>query len=53
MLVVVDGAGRLAWGGPDRGELHVRAGATVAVPHSAGPARLRGDLHVLRCRAPA
>lgn len=52
VVVVVDGAGRLAWGGPS-GELDVRAGATVAIPHAAGPVRLRGDLHVLRCRPPA
>lgn len=52
VLVVVEGAGRLTWGGPDGGKLGVRAGATVAVPHGAGRVRLQGALHVLRCRPP-
>lgn len=53
LLVVVGGAGRLAWGGQVSGELDLGAGATVVVPHGAGSVRLRGDLQVLRCRPPA
>ena len=50
MLVVVSGRGRLSGG---TGELDVRAGQTVLLPHAAGDVRLEGDAEALWCRPPA
>lgn len=50
VLVVVSGGGRLSGG---TGELDVRAGQTVLLPHAAGDVRLEGDAEALWCRPPA
>jgi mannose-6-phosphate isomerase len=45
VLVVLDGSGTL-------GDLPVRKGSTVVVPHGAGEEVLSGDLVAIRCRPP-
>jgi mannose-6-phosphate isomerase len=45
VLVVLEGSGQL-------GELEVRKGSTVVVPHAAGELGLSGDLVAIRCRPP-
>jgi mannose-6-phosphate isomerase len=45
VLVVLEGSGQL-------GELEVRKGSTVVVPHAAGELGLTGDLVAIRCRPP-
>ncbi|MCP2261018.1 mannose-6-phosphate isomerase [Streptoalloteichus tenebrarius] len=50
VLVVLEGAGVLR---ADSGDLAVRRGDTVVVPHGAGAARLEGDVVAVRCRPPA
>ncbi|QIG38410.1 carbohydrate kinase [Microbacterium sp. 4R-513] len=50
VLVVTDGAGTLR---SAAGELPLRAGATVVVPHAAGDQLLTGTLSGLVCRPPA
>lgn len=50
VLVVLDGHGRVV---SDAGARPVARGMTLFVPYGAGPARLEGDLHVLRCLPPA
>jgi mannose-6-phosphate isomerase len=50
VLVVLDGHGRLV---SDAGALPVARGTTLFVPYGAGPVRLEGDLHALRCLPPA
>lgn len=52
VLVVVAGTGRLSWEGPEPGDLDLRSGSTVVVPHGTGPVQLRGAAEVLRCRPP-
>lgn len=49
IVVVVDGAGRLA---TERGELEVRRGDTILVPHAAGAGELDGGLEAIRCLPP-
>ena len=46
ILVVLDGAAGV-------GDLDVRRGDTILVPHAAGATRLEGSVAVLRCRPPA
>jgi mannose-6-phosphate isomerase len=46
VLVVVEGAGTLAG---EWGDLPVRRGMTLALPHAAGAGHLDGDLAVIRC----
>ena len=46
ILVVLGGEGRLV---TDGGELELRRGVTVLVPHAAGAGSLEGELDVLRC----
>ena len=50
ILVVVDGAGRLA---TDGGELDLTHGDTVLVPYAAGEGELRGALEAIRCLPPS
>lgn len=50
VLVVVDGRGRLV---SETGSVPLARGMTLFVPYGAGPVRLEGDLHVLRCMPPA
>jgi mannose-6-phosphate isomerase len=50
ILVVLDGDGALS---TDAGELALRRGAAVLVPHAAGAGELRGDVEAIRCRPPA
>ncbi|MDQ1752429.1 MAG: mannose-6-phosphate isomerase [Pseudonocardiales bacterium] len=53
VLIVTAGSGQLAWLDADGGgRLDLHAGATIALPFSAGPVQLRGELEVLRCRPP-
>jgi mannose-6-phosphate isomerase len=47
VLVVTAGSGQLAT--EDGSSLHVGRGSTVAIPYSAGPAVLSGDLEGVRC----
>lgn len=49
ILVVLGGEGRLETAD---GELQLRRGTTVLVPHAAGEGVLRGELDVLRCLPP-
>ena len=49
ILVVLGGEGRLV---TDGGELELRRGLTVLVPHAAGVGSLEGELDVLRCLPP-
>lgn len=49
VFVVVDGAGELRTAA---GKVDVVRGATVLVPHGAGPIEIRGTLELLRCRPP-
>jgi mannose-6-phosphate isomerase len=51
ILVVVAGGGRLRT--EHGGELELRRGQTVLVPHAAGRAELSGRLKAVRCRPPA
>jgi mannose-6-phosphate isomerase len=46
VLVALEGEGRL-------GDVEIKRGATVLLPHAAAPAELRGDVTVMRCRPPA
>jgi mannose-6-phosphate isomerase len=48
VLVVLDGEGVLSAG--DGAEQTVRRGATLLIPHAAGPSRLAGAVRALRCR---
>ena len=50
VLIVLDGHGRLV---SQAGQLPVTRGTTVFVPYGAGPVRLEGDAHALRCLPPA
>ena len=50
VLVAIDGEGTLDWEG---GSLALRRGATVLIPHSVGPTRIRGSITAIRCRPPA
>lgn len=50
VLVVTDGDGALEWDGDS---LPLRRGATVLIPHAAGPTVVRGSLTAIRCRPPA
>jgi mannose-6-phosphate isomerase len=50
MLIVLAGTGRLRAGGD--GDLELRRGSTVLVPHAAGACDLDGVLDVLRCLPP-
>jgi mannose-6-phosphate isomerase len=50
ILVVVDGAGRLA---TDGGELDLAHGDTVLVPYAAGEGELTGALEAIRCLPPS
>jgi mannose-6-phosphate isomerase len=49
ILVVVDGAGRLA---TEAGDLELRRGDTVLVPHAAGAGELDRSLEAIRCLPP-
>jgi mannose-6-phosphate isomerase len=49
ILIVLHGEGRLLTEG---GELELRRGLTVLVPHAAGAGSLEGELDVLRCLPP-
>lgn len=49
ILVVLGGEGRLV---TDGGELELRRGGAVLVPHAAGTGSLEGELDVLRCLPP-
>jgi mannose-6-phosphate isomerase len=49
ILVVLGGEGRLL---TDGGELELRRGVAVLVPHAAGAGSLEGELDVLRCLPP-
>ncbi|MDT4914789.1 MAG: mannose-6-phosphate isomerase [Pseudonocardiales bacterium] len=46
VLIVTDGSGKL---GGEWGEMPVRRGMTLAVPHAAGASRIDGDVSVIRC----
>ena len=50
ILVVVSGDGQLTY---PAGRLPVQRGATILVPHGAGPVAFEGDFQALRCRPPA
>ena len=50
ILVTLGGKGTLA---TEAGELELRRGAAVLLPHSAGAGELRGNLEVLRARPPS
>jgi mannose-6-phosphate isomerase len=50
ILIVLGGKGTLATEG---GELELRRGAAVLLPHAAGAGELRGHVEVLRARPPA
>ena len=50
VLVALEGSGTLRH---DGGELALRRGSTVVVPHGAGTTRLEGDLTAIHCRPPA
>jgi mannose-6-phosphate isomerase len=50
VLVVLAGGGQLV---SAAATLPVERGMTLLVPHGAGPTRLDGDVHVLRCMPPA
>jgi mannose-6-phosphate isomerase len=54
LLVVVSGAGTLAFGGDggDGDEIPIEHGFTVLIPHDAGAVELRGELDAIRCRPP-
>jgi mannose-6-phosphate isomerase len=49
--IVTDGRGTLRT--QHGGDLELRRGMTVLVPHADGPARLSGDLEVVRCLPPS
>lgn len=49
VLVVVDGAGSVAW---DGGRQPVRAGQTYVVPFAAGPLTVDGEVDVIACLPP-
>ena len=49
VLVIVDGAGEMAWPG---GHLPVRGGYTLVVPFGAGPITFTGDLAAFACLPP-
>jgi mannose-6-phosphate isomerase len=46
ILLVLDGEG-------EAGRLRLARGATVAIPHAAGPVMIAGTLRAIRCRPPA
>jgi mannose-6-phosphate isomerase len=46
VLIVTDGSGKL---GGEWGEMPVRRGMTLAVPHAAGASRIDGDVSAIRC----
>jgi mannose-6-phosphate isomerase len=50
VLIVLDGRGRVV---SEAGARPAARGTTLFVPYGAGPVRLEGDLHVLRCLPPA
>ena len=50
ILVTLGGKGTLA---TEAGELELRRGAAVLLPHAAGAGELRGNLEVLRARPPS
>jgi mannose-6-phosphate isomerase len=47
ILVVVEGHGQLEF---ETGRWELRRGETLLIPHSAGPARVQGQLAAVRCR---
>jgi mannose-6-phosphate isomerase len=51
ILIVLDG--ELSLTGERGGELELRRGATVLIPHGSGGTRLDGQATVIRCRPPA
>ncbi|MFD0921105.1 class I mannose-6-phosphate isomerase [Saccharopolyspora rosea] len=50
VLIVLDGDGKLR---SDGGDVPVRRGSTVVIPHAAGPARLDGEITAVHCTPPA
>lgn len=50
-LVTLDGSGELST--ESGGDMPLRRGQTVLVPHAVGAAAVSGDLDVIRCRPPA
>jgi mannose-6-phosphate isomerase len=50
VLIVLDGHGQVV---SEAATLPAARGTTLFVPYGAGPVRLEGDLHVLRCLPPA
>ncbi len=53
ILVILSGSGRLELDTDRTGPLPLTRGDTVLLPHGAGPARLSGPLHAIRCLPPA
>ncbi|MEV0089772.1 class I mannose-6-phosphate isomerase [Saccharopolyspora sp. NPDC050642] len=51
VLIALDGSGKLRTDGG--AELPLHRGSTAVIPHSAGAARLEGDVTVVHCRPPA
>jgi mannose-6-phosphate isomerase len=49
ILVVLSGHGQLTW---SAGNLAVRRGSTILVPHAAGPTAIEGQCQALRCLPP-
>ena len=53
VLVVIGGAGGLAWDGAPAGALPIGRGDVLLVPHGAGTTTVTGDVRVVRCAPPA